>query len=305
MLTSMELRHLRYFVAVAETENVTRAAVRLNLSQPALSRQIHDLEAELKVALFERKGRNLRLTAAGEALLAQGQRVLDEAGAFRERARAIGGGEVGILRAGATPQSLQRLFPTMLRRFRRVMPGVEVRLTEGDSNALIGALRRDELDLAFTSYQPEFGAASLPAGAVSLVALTEGRGRPRKGAIEVGELEDEPLLLLQRGYGSRDLFDAVCRVARIRVNIFLESDASGTLMALAGAGCGIAVLPTTVPLPVRGVSVHQLTHGGRVLEVQTAVHWNARRLLPPYAKRFAAELAELARREFSRPAIQR
>jgi DNA-binding transcriptional LysR family regulator len=301
----MELRHMRYFVAVAETENVSRAAARLHLSQPALSRQIHDLEAELKVALFERTGRNLRLTAAGEALLAHGRRVLDEAGAFRERARAIGDGEAGILRAGATPHSLQRLFPRMLQRFRRIMPGVEVRLTEGVSHALIDALRRDELDLVFTSYHPEFGEASLPAGAVSLVAVTDGRGRQRKGSIEVAELEDEPLLLLQRGYGSRDLFDAACRVARVRVNLFLESDASGTLMALASAGCGIAVLPTTAPLRARGISVHKLTHGGKLLEVQTAVHWNARRFLPPYAQRFATELAELARREFSRPAIRR
>jgi DNA-binding transcriptional LysR family regulator len=71
----MELRHLRYFVAVAETENVSKAAVALRLSQPALSRQIHDLEAELKVALFERTGRNVRLTGAGEDLLAYGRRV--------------------------------------------------------------------------------------------------------------------------------------------------------------------------------------------------------------------------------------
>lgn len=295
----MELRHLRYFVAVAETENVSRAATRLHLSQPTLSRQIHDLEAELKVALFERAGRNLRLTAAGEALLTHGRRVLDEAGAFRERARAIGGGEAGILRAGATPQSLQRLFPTMLQRFRRVMPGVEVRLTSGDSRALIEALRRDELDLAYTSYHPELGAASLPAGAVSLLAITRGPMGKRRSAIEIAQLEDEPLLLLQRGYGSRDLFDAACRVARVRINVFLESDASGTLIALAKAGCGTAVIPATVPLPARGISVKRLTHGGALLEVQTAVHWNARRFLPPYAQRFAADLAALARLEFS------
>src|SRR5215510_2073952 len=94
----MELRHLRYFVAVAEAGNVSKAAAALHLSQPALSRQIHDLEAELNVALFERSGRRLRLTGAGEDLLGYGRRVLDQAGAFRERARAIGSGEAGLLR---------------------------------------------------------------------------------------------------------------------------------------------------------------------------------------------------------------
>src|SRR5262245_64326286 len=118
----MDLRHLRYFVAVAETQNVSKAAVALRLSQPALSRQIHDLEAELQIALFERAGRNLRLTGAGEDLLAYGRRALDSAGAFRDRARAIGSGEAGVLRAGATPQSLQRLFPPIIQRFRRLMP---------------------------------------------------------------------------------------------------------------------------------------------------------------------------------------
>src|SRR5262245_43630899 len=231
----MELRHLRYFVAVAETENVSKAAIRLRLSQPALSRQIHDLEAELKVALFERTGRNLRLTGAGEDLLAYGKRVLDQTDAFRERARAIGGGKAGVLRVGATPQALQRLFPTIIQRFRRIMPAVELRLTEGDASALVEALRRGDLHLAFTGYQPEFGAACVPAGTVPMLVIgdgrqrrpgaTDGRTKKTRSTIDIRELEDVPLLLLHSGYGTRTLFDAACRVARIRTSVFLESNA--------------------------------------------------------------------------------
>jgi DNA-binding transcriptional LysR family regulator len=299
----MELRHLRYFVAVAETENVSKAAAALRLSQPALSRQLHDLEAELKVALFERTGRNLRLTGAGEDLLAYGRRVLDQAGAFRERARAIGGGQAGVLRVGATPQTLQRLFPAIIQRFRRIMPAVELRLTEGDADALVEALRRGDLHLAFTGYRPEFGAACVPAGAVPMLVIGDGqrvRGRTTRGTIEIGALEDVPLLLLHSGYGSRTLFDAACRVARIRTNVFLESNAPDTLLALVKAGCGLAVLPGTVSLPRDGLRVRRLMQGGKPVEMPVVVHWNPRQFLPPYAERFAEELAQHARGEFSR-----
>ncbi len=295
----MDLRHLRYFVAAAEQGSVSRAAVTLHVSQPALSRQIHDLEAELKVALFERAGRGLRLTGAGHDLLTHARRTLDSAGAFRERARAIGSGEAGVLRVGATPQTLQRLFPALINRFRRIMPGVEMRLTEGDTASLVEALRRGSLHLAFTLYQPEFGAACVPAGTSQMFVIGDRRQRHRAGTIEIAALEDVPLLLLQRGYGTRDLFDAACRVARIRTNIFLESNAPGTLLALVKAGCGLAVLPATVALPGKEFSVRKLAQDGKPLTMQVAVHWNPRHLLPPYAERFAQELAQHARREFT------
>jgi DNA-binding transcriptional LysR family regulator len=123
----MELRHLRYFVVVAEAENVSRAAGQVHISQPALSLQIHDLEGELGVALFERAGRSLRLMGPGEDLLAHARKVLNEAAMFRERARALHRGDAGVLHVGATPQSLQRLFPAALSRFRRILPGRALR----------------------------------------------------------------------------------------------------------------------------------------------------------------------------------
>jgi DNA-binding transcriptional LysR family regulator len=292
----MDLRHLRYFVAVAEAQNVSRAADRLHLSQPSLSRQVHDLERELAVALFERTGRNLRLTGAGEDLLVHARRVLDQAGAFRERARAISGGAAGVLRVGAPTQSLQRFFPRMIQRFRRTMPMVDVHLTEGNSSSLIQMLRDGDLHLAFTTYAPEFGASCRPGGTVRLFVVVEGK-RHRGDAIEISALEDVPLLLLQRGYGTRDVFDATCRVARIRTNVFLESNASATLLALAKAGCGWAILSGTVVIPREGFRVRVLTHDGKPVEVQTAIHWNPRRFLPAYAERFAKDFSELASRE--------
>jgi DNA-binding transcriptional LysR family regulator len=294
----MELRHLRYYLAVAEARTVSRAAAQIRISQPALSRQIHDLESELGVKLFERTGRNLRLTGAGEDLLAYVRRVHKEVEAFGERARALQRGDTGVLHVGATPQTLQRLFPAVLIRCRRTMPGVDVRLIEAHPAALLDGLRKGELHIALTAYHPELGAAFHPAGVVPISAVSRKTDRKQRDRIEVSALEDVPLLLMPRGFVSRDLFDAACRVARVRQNLFLESSAPATLTALVKAGCGVAILPGTVFLKEGGLTVQSLIQNGNPLTVQLAVQWNPQRFLPPYAHRFAEELASAARNEY-------
>src|SRR5262249_26797190 len=268
---SMELRHLRYFVAVAESGSVSKAAERVRISQPALSRQIHDLEDELGIALFEPSGRRLRLTGAGEDLLTHGRRVLNEAEAFRERAHVLYRGDAGVLHVGAPPQSLQHLFPVLLNRFRQALPAVDVRLTEGHSTLLLDLIRQGALHLAFTTYQPEFRHGSRPVGVMPLLAVGNSEQWGQGDTIEVPALEDTPLLLLQRGFGIRDLFDAACRVAHIRPNIFLESSAPATLISLARAGCGVAILTASVDLQGRGLAVRKLVQEGVPLDVRIAV----------------------------------
>ena len=110
IMPGMNLRHLRAFVSIADAGGFARGANRMNLSQPALSRQIHDLESELEVALFEPSGRRLRLTGAGEDLLAYGRKVLNEAEAFRERARVLHRGDAGVVFQSpvGTAQHIQR-----------------------------------------------------------------------------------------------------------------------------------------------------------------------------------------------------
>src|SRR5262245_59162085 len=126
----MELRHLRYFVNVAEAGSVSKAALRVNISQPALSRQIHDLETELGVRLFDRIGRRIELTANGEDLLKRSRDLLAHAGSLVEHARGLEGGLTGVLRVGATPQAIQSVLSGFLPKFRRAHPNVDVRLTE-------------------------------------------------------------------------------------------------------------------------------------------------------------------------------
>ena len=295
----VELSQLRYFVSVAELGTVSEAAERLHKSQPALSRQIQSLQASLGIALFENVGRNLRLTGAGEELLRYARAVLEDAEALKGRAGVLRSGVAGVLRIGATPQTLERLFPSLLGRFSRVLPGVEVRLTEGNSGELVERLARGEVHLALATYQPQLRASSriLAKSGLSAVSSTQVKRGP--GKVSVRELDDIPLLLLHRGFGSRDLFDAACRLAHVRPRVVLESSSYGTLMALAKANYGVAILPATIDVRrLNGVSIQRVIQEGTLIERYFAVHWNPERFLPPYAERFVEELVNRAAKEY-------
>src|SRR3989442_10006626 len=126
----MDLRHLRYFVAVADAGTVSGAAAQLNIPQPALSRQLGDRGGERGLPLFDRVGRRLHLTAEGENLLERTREILRSADALRERAGALAGGRTGTLRLGATAQPLESLIRAFLTGFPRAWPGIDVRLVE-------------------------------------------------------------------------------------------------------------------------------------------------------------------------------
>ena len=289
----MELRQLRSFLSVAACGTISKAAEQLHISQPALSRQIHDLQARLGIALFERVGRNVQLTGAGEDLLAYARTVLVDVEALAERARLLGAGASGVLRVGATPQTLERLFPPLLERFSRMMPAVEVRLTEGTSGSLIAQLERGELHLALATYHPEMRSSSRILAVSQLYAVSKTKlGRAGK-TIDVRELTDIPLLLLHRGFGSRDLFDAACYLAHVRPNIILESSAYSTLLALARSGHGVAIMPATISIDRRsGLTIKRIAQQGNLIQRYFAVHWSPRRYLPPYAERFIEALVD-------------
>jgi DNA-binding transcriptional LysR family regulator len=146
----MELRHLRYFIAVAEEEHAGRAAARLGVSQPALSQQIKDLEAQVGVPLFERHARGMRLTQAGQEFLKHAQAVIASASVGVERARAVGQGMAGRLRLGLpeTRVALSRITPA-IERFRANFPGVELEITGIPWLEQPLALLQESLDVGF------------------------------------------------------------------------------------------------------------------------------------------------------------
>src|SRR5215475_9617358 len=143
----MNLRYLHTFVTIAEAGGIARAGARLNVSQPAASRQILALEGELGVKLFDRIGRRLRLTSEGEDLLRQSRRLLVEADLLDARARALKGGETGILRVGASPMAIESTLSAFLSPYQRRHPGVEVHFVEEGGLRLPDRLERGDVDL--------------------------------------------------------------------------------------------------------------------------------------------------------------
>ena len=289
---------LRTFVTVVDAGGIHRAAARINLSQPAASRQINALEATLGMRLFDRIGRRLRLTSEGEGLLRLSRRLLGEVAAFNEQASALKKGETGVLRVAATPMVIENTLSQFVGRYRRQHPGVEVDLVEEGGVAMPCRLESGDVHLALMAVDDDrFSSRPLyPVRGIVVVAKSHRFGGRRM--IEVAELADESLLLLRSEFASRDWFETACRVARIRPRVLLESRAPHAAIALAAAGYGIAVVPSTVVIPagrVRGIPLMQRgTAVGRWLRVA----WQPQRFLPVFAERFIDELSLHCRRSY-------
>src|SRR5215467_4407113 len=143
----MDLRHTRTFVTVAELGTVSKAALRLRIAQPALSRQISDLEQELGLKLFDRIGRRLVLTGEGEQLLSDCRGLLNYASAVDERAQQLRRGDVGVLKVAATPLHIEGVFSQFLHRYAQRYPNVQVEVMEGSGLEILAMLERGEIHL--------------------------------------------------------------------------------------------------------------------------------------------------------------
>jgi DNA-binding transcriptional LysR family regulator len=277
---------------------VSKAARHVHVSQPALSRQIRDLEADLGVPLFDRVGRRLELTAEGADLLRHSRDVLAQAESVRERARALRGGVVGVLRVGATPQATQSILAGFLRRYGRRRPGVEVQLTEEGGVRLLDLVEQGALHLAI-SMVAGGPLESRPLFPIRLLAVAAPRpGWRRRSTIEVGDLAPEPFLLLRSSVGTRQIFDAACARAQLRPRVVLESSDPHSLVALAEAGHGVAVVPSTVRFQSQKVQVRPILLERQSLGTWVGVVRDPRRSLPIQATTFTEELAAYLRAAF-------
>jgi LysR family cyn operon transcriptional activator len=305
----MNLHHLRTFAAIVDAGGIHRAAARLNLTQPAASRQIQALEAELGVLLFDRIGRRLYLTSEGEDLLRRSRRLLAEAQSLSERASALRKGDTGILRVGATPMVIENTLSGFLDHWRRRHPTVEIQLIEDGGIALPRRLDHGEIHFGIMAVDDTRFRFRLLYPVHGLAVVTRKHRFGRHRTIDVTDLTDEPLMLLRGEYASRDWFETACKVARIQPRVLLESGSPHASIALAAIGYGIAVVPSTVLFPREHVRGIPLTQRGAPIGRWLRLVWEPQRFLAAYAETFVNDLVDYCRRnypghEFSRHAPQ-
>jgi DNA-binding transcriptional LysR family regulator len=293
----MDLRRARTFVTVAELGTVSKAALRLRVAQPALSRQIGELEEEIGFKLFDRVGRRLLLTGEGEQLLSDCRGLLNYASAVDERAELIRSGDTGILKVAGSPQMIESTFSTFLHRYAERFPDVQVKLIDAIGSTTLAMLERGEVHLGqhmAHAVQPgdrRFG--SYPLQPVELLAashpsLTIGQG----GAIDIRRLASYPLLLEDTEFVFRRTFDAACRLVGLEPNIKFESRAPHALLAMAEAGHGVAIFSSALRTHRYKLRIAGVTYQGKPLRQPVAILWDKRRPLPRYATAFCQMFAE-------------
>ncbi|CAN5564006.1 LysR family transcriptional regulator [soil metagenome] len=244
----MELRHFRYFVALAEELHFGRAARRLRIAQPPLSRQIRDLEDELAAALFTRNRRGVSLTAAGNALLVRAREVLSAVDRAAIDAQRAGRGEVGTIAIGYVASAAYNALATILREFRANCPGVAVRVRQLPPTEQLRALRARELDVGLLRVPfDDSGVKSAIVRKETLVAAipSDHRLASRK-RLALIDLADEPFVLFPR-IASPPFFDYVvslCQAAGFSPQIAYEAP-HFDLLSLVSAGFGVSLVPSS------------------------------------------------------------
>ncbi|GAA2205411.1 LysR family transcriptional regulator [Nonomuraea monospora] len=255
----MNLQQLRYVVALAEELNFGRAALREGVRQPPFSQQIGKLEEELGVRLFERTTRQVRLTAAGEAFVAEARTSLAHAELAAEAARRAGRGEAGRLAIGFVGSATNLTLPRVLRRFRARYPGVQVELRELTTAQQAEELRQGLLDVGLL-HAPLAGPAAevlstrTVARELLLAALPSGHPLASRTPLLAAALAEEPFVMFPRRYGSAlyDQITGVARAAGFEPVIVQEAVQMQTIVGLVAAGIGVSIVPESVARLRRG-----------------------------------------------------
>lgn len=268
MDADLELRHLRYFVAVAEELHFGRAAQRLHLSQPPLSQQIRRLEEILGYALLVRTSRSVVLTSAGETFLERARRTLRNVERDIEETRRIGQGEVGTLNLGFVGSAILAGLPGVLGAYREAFPRVQMRLYESFTSRVIEGLENGTLDAGILrdgDARPKLHVTPLLSEPYVAVLPATHRGAAQK-SISPGMLRNDPFIYFPRSAGARAFEKplAVFEEYGFRPQIVQEASHWLTILNLVGAGLGVSVAPACVQriasrevacLPLRGTKV--------------------------------------------------
>lgn len=247
---SVELRHLRYFLAVADELHFGRAAERVQIAQPAVSQQIQRLEAEIGAQLFLRNRREVRLTPAGAALRGYAQRATDEVELGAEAAQRAARGEIGHLTVGFIETAASTVVPLAVRQFRAARPDVGLTLRELGVGAQIEGLQSGRLDVGIV--RPPVDADDLVFEEIIdeelIAAVPSGHSLTERKWVAARTIVDEPLVMLSREVvpGLYDQVLAIRQEVAGTGTIAQEATSIQAVLGLVAAGLGIAVLPASV-----------------------------------------------------------
>lgn len=250
----MDLRRLRYFISVAEEGHITRAAERLDMQQPPLSRQISLMERELNVQLFRRLSRGVELTSAGQALFREAKAILAHVDRALETTRRTARGELGTLCVGVAPTApFNALVPSAIRSFREAFPAVSLVLTEGLSNEIVAQFNSDQMDVAFVRARQinAEGVVVKPLQEEPLVVALPSHHpmarRARSQVIPLKRLASDPFIMIgPPGTGLHDETVAACRAAGFAPRLGQPAPRITSTLGLVAAGLGIALVPSTM-----------------------------------------------------------
>ncbi len=294
----VELRHLRYFVAVAEELNFGRAARRLHIAQPPLSQQIKRLEEMIGYPLFSRTSRAVKLTEAGAAFLERARRTLENVRDDLQSVRAVARGETGSLSIGFVGSAMLTRLPSVLQRYREAYPAVNMRLREQHTVLLAAALRDGSLDVALLrDADPDSDLIIEPAFVEHFLCIVPAKhALARLKRIPAVKLKAEPFVLFSRHAGTTawNRTAQICEAVGFQPNVVQEAPQWLTIVRLVGAGLGVTIAPACVAqVAAANVVCRPLTPDSGITSVDLAYR---RERVPPTVAAFC----RLARQTFER-----
>ncbi|MEM1103984.1 MAG: LysR family transcriptional regulator [Pseudomonadota bacterium] len=246
----MEMRQVRYFIAVAEEENFTTAARRLNVSQPPITRQIQQLEAELGVELFSRGKKGVKITSAGQAFLREAKQIVNRSRLAVERSRAAARGEIGTLEMAYFGSPIFSILPRLMRRFRDENASVSISLHPLMKKEQVEAVKDGRIQIGFGRYYPFDPDLSIEqvADEPVMLAMAASHRFAGRDTLSLKDVQKEPFIIFPRS-GRPSFADETLRAFHeggVDPRIEFEAEDLSSALALCAAGLGLCVAPTSV-----------------------------------------------------------
>lgn len=280
----MDIRELRYFLAVAEDLHFGKAAKRLNISQPPLSQAIRLMEESLGTLLFVRTSRSVRLTPAGQFLFEEARHILERLAVAEQSLKRMARGMMGTLNIGTVGPALEGPLPCSIRRFREQYPDITVNLYQHFTREQVKKIREGSLDLGivrlFNQDVRDLNAAFYYRENY-ILALPEGHAKSKQDVVNLSELQDETFILFPR-HGNPPLYDELIKSFRLAgfcpscVHVSMDKHTTGALVA---AGIGLALMPESFSGKARAGVIYRPIIG-QLPDIEYSVVWNAERETP-------------------------